>query len=110
MGKFFKYEDSNWRSFIINTTDETIKRPKRKVTKADFLGAVVNVDGFDCIVVNAGDIEGGFMATLPVYGMVALNYNSSTDVFTFVASGGSAEPVTLTNIMIDEYGREEMYI
>jgi hypothetical protein len=105
MGKFLKYEDSNWRSFIIDTTAGTIKRPKRPVTAADMLGAVIQVDVVDsCIPVTVRNSSTAVVGVIFVDGTATtLTYTKATDVFTL----GST---TLTNVMIDEFGREEMYI
>lgn len=104
MGKFLKYEDSNWRSFIIDTTAGTIKRPKRPVTKEDLLGAIFVVNGEEAIGLAVSDVTATITAQIVAGGSIeAVTYTKATDVFTL----GST---TLTNIMIDEFGREEMYI
>lgn len=104
MGKFLKYEDSNWRSFIIDTTAGTIKRPKRTVTAEDMLGAVIQVDTDACIPVTVRNSSTAVVGVIFVDGTATvLTYTKATDVFTL----GST---TLTNVMIDEFGREEMYI
>jgi len=104
MGKFLKYEDSNWRSFIIDTTAGTIKRPKRPVTAADMLGAVIQVDVDACIPVTVRNSSTAVVGVIFVDGTATtLTYTKATDVFTL----GST---TLTIVMIDEFGREEMYI
>lgn len=104
MGKFLKYEDSNWRSFIIDTTASTIKRPKRPVTKEDMLGAVIQVDVDSCIPVTVRNSTTAVVGVIFVDGTATtLTYTKATDVFTL----GST---TLTNVMIDEFGREEKYI
>lgn len=112
MGKFFKYENSNWRTFVIDTTAETIKRPKRKVTLADMIGCIIELDGAivtpvsvkesdgDITVVLVGDVT---VESTTSAGFVTLTYDVSDDEFTY----GETE---LDNIMIDEYGREEMFI
>jgi hypothetical protein len=104
MGKFLKYEDSNWRSFIIDTTAGTIKRPKRPITAEDMLGAVIQVDNDACISVTVKDTSIGVVGIIFVDGTTTnLTYAKATDVFIL----GST---TLTNVMIDEFGREEKYI
>lgn len=106
MGKFFKYEDSNWRTFVIDSTGGTIKRPKRKVTLADFVGVILDIDGAVVIPVNVTETSttiDAIVITDDTPTVATLTYTKATDTFTL---GEDA----LDNIMIDEYGREEMYI
>lgn len=110
MGKYFPYENSNWRTFIVDTTAETIKRPNRAITKADMTGALIEIDGYDCIVVAANETDTVVNAVLSINGMTLLTYTKATDTFTVTANGGVDPAVTLTNVFIDEYGRKEMYI
>ena len=100
MGKFLKYEDSNFRTFGIDTTGGTIVRPKRVITKEDLLAAVVKVDGEEVVLVSAIDSSTTITASGIVDGEVAqLVYTKATDAFAFGET-------SLDNIMIDEFGRE----
>ncbi len=102
MGKFFKYEDSNFRTFVIDTTAGTIGRPKRRITKEDLLAAVIKVDGEEVILVSAIDNGTTITASGIVNGAVTqLVYTLATDAF---ALGSTS----LTNVMIDEFGREQI--
>ena len=100
MGKFLKYEDSNFRTFVIDTTAETIVRPKRAITKEDLLGAIIVVDGEEVIIIAAVEASTTITATAVADGEVAqLVYTKATDAFTLGET-------SLTNIMVDEFGRE----
>ena len=102
MGKFLKYEDSNFRTFVIDTTAGTIVRPKRVITKEDLLAAVIKVDGEEVVLVSAIDSSTTITASGIVDGAVAqLVYTKATDSF---ALGSTS----LTNVMIDEFGREQI--
>lgn len=109
MGKFLKYEDSNWRSFIIDTTANTIKRPKRPVTKEDLLGAIFVFNGKEaiCLTVSCLTVSDVTEAIAAWFigdgGIESVTYVTATDTFVYDES-------TLTNVFIDEFGREEMYI
>lgn len=104
MGKFLKYEDSNWRSFIIDITAGTIKRPKRPVTKEDLLGAIFVVNGEEAIGLAVSDVTATITAQVVAGGSIeAVTYTKATDAFAYDGS-------TLTNVFIDEFGREEKYI
>lgn len=100
MGKFLKYEDSNFRTFVIDTTAGTIGRPKRRITKEDLLAAVIKVDGEEVILVSAIDNGTTITASGIIGGEVAkLVYTLATDAF-------ALGETSLTNVMIDEFGRE----
>lgn len=104
MGKFLKWDDSNWRTYDIDTTAGSIKRPKKVITKADLMAAIFVVDGEECIGVSAKEDTTAITATAIVDGAIAtIVYTLATDTF---ALGNT----TLTNKFIDEYGREEMFI
>jgi len=104
MGKFLKWDDSNWRTYDIDTTAGSIKRPKKVITKADLMAAIFVVDGEECIGVSAKEDTTAITATAIVNGAIAtIVYTLATDTF---ALGNT----TLTNKFIDEYGREEMFI
>ena len=103
MGKFLKWEDSNWRPYKIDTTAGTIKRPK-KITAADMLGASIEVDTDVCLAITTRESSTSLVAVIVVDGtMTTLTYTKATDVFTL---GNDA----LDNVFIDEYGREEMFV
>lgn len=100
MGKFFKYEDSNFRTFKIDTTAATIQRPKRQITGADMIGAIIEVDTDVCTVVTYRDTSTAVVGVLFVDGVATvLTYTKATDSFALGAT-------SLTNVMIDEFGRE----
>ena len=102
MGKFLKYEDSNFRTFVIDTTAGTIVRPKRVITKEDLLAAIIKVDGEEVVLASAIDSSTTITASGIVNGAVAqLVYTKATDSF---ALGSTS----LTNVMIDEFGREHI--
>ena len=104
MGKFLKWDDSNWRTYDIDTTAGSIKRPKKVITKADLMAAIFVVDGEECIGVSAKEDTTTITATAIVNGAIAtIVYTFATDTFKL---GNDA----LTNKFIDEYGREEMFI
>ena len=100
MGKFLKYEDSNARTFVIDTTAGTIGRPKRRITKEDLLGAILTVDGEEVIAVSVVEATTTITASVVADGEVAqLVYTKATDAFTLGED-------SLDNVMIDEFGRE----
>ena len=100
MGKYVPYEDSNFRTFVIDTTAETITRPKRVITKDNLLGAILVVDGEEALVVAAVETTTTITATAVIGGEIAqLVYTIATDSF---ALGKDA----LDNALIDEFGRE----
>ncbi len=102
MGKFFKYEDSNFRTFKIDTTAATIQRPKRPITGADMIGAIIGVDGEQCLVVGSKDGDETITASIVVdANVIVLTYTKATDAFAF-------GEIALTNVMIDEFGREHV--
>lgn len=104
MGKFLKWEDSNWRTYKIDTTAGTIKRPKKPITAGDMLGAIIEVDTDVCLAITTRESSTAIVAVIVVDGtLTTLTYTKATDVF---ALGNTA----LTNKFIDEYGREEMFI
>lgn len=104
MGKFLKYEDSNWRTYKIDTTAGTIKRPKKMIAAGDMLGAIIEVDTDVCLVITTRESSTAIVAVIIVDGTpTTLTYTKATDVF---ALGNT----TLTNVFIDEYGREEIFI
>lgn len=110
MGKFLKYEDSNFRTFVINlnAADDhgTIKRPKRPITTEDLLGAIVDIEGVEVIVNVVADGGNNIMFNMPIDtdGTPGkFKYSKTNDTFSY-ESGES--PIPLTNIMIDEFGRE----
>lgn len=110
MGKFLKYEDSNFRTFTINlnAADDhgTIKRPKRPITKEDLLGAIVDIEGVEVIVNVVFDEGNNIIFNMPIdtEGTPGkFKYSKANDAFLYL-SGDS--PLPLTNIMIDEFGRE----
>lgn len=99
MGKFFKFEDAKPRTFVIDTTGETIARPMRPVTAADMIGAVLTVDDEECTVLSVADSSTTITATFVAAGDVAqLIYTKATDAF---ALGEDS----LDNVMVDEFGR-----
>ena len=100
MGKFLKYEDSNFRTFVIDTTAGTIVRPKRRITQEDLLGAILKIDGEEVIVVSSIDVTATITASVVAGGEVAqLVYTKATDAFVLGED-------SLDNVMIDEFGRE----
>lgn len=100
MGKHIPYENSNFRTFVIDTTAEMIARPKRAITKDNLLGAIIVVDGEETLVVAAIETATTITATAIVDGAIAqLVYTFATDSF---ALGEDA----LDNVLIDEFGRE----
>jgi hypothetical protein len=102
MGKFLKYEDSNFRTFVIDTTAGTIVRPKRRITKEDLLAAVIKVDGEEVVLVSAIDNGTTITASGIIDGEVSqLVYTLATDAF-------ALGETSLTNVMIDEFGREHV--
>jgi hypothetical protein len=104
MGKFLKWEDSNWRTYKIDTTAGTIKRPKKTIAAGDMLGAIIEVDTDVCLAITTRESSTAIVAVIVVDGtLTTLTYTKATDVF---ALGNTA----LTNKFIDEYGREEMFI
>lgn len=104
MGKFLKWEDSNWRTYKINTTAGTIKRPKKTIAAGDMLGAIIEVDTDVCLAITTRESSTSLVAVIVVDGTpTTLTYTKATDTF---ALGNT----TLTNKFIDEYGREEMFI
>lgn len=104
MGKFLKWEDSNWRTYKIDTTAGTIKRPKKTIAAGDMLGAIIEVDTDVCLVITTRESSTSLVAVIVVDGTpTTLTYTKATDTF---ALGNT----TLTNKFIDEYGREELFI
>ncbi len=104
MGKFLKWENSNWRTYQIDTTASTIKRPKKPITAGDMLGAIIEVDTDVCLAITTRESSTAIVAVIVVDGtQTTLTYTKATDVF-------SLGNTTLTNKFIDEYGREEMFI
>lgn len=104
MGKFLKWEDSNWRTYKIDTTAGTIKRPKKTIAAGDMLGAIIEVDTDVCLAITTRESSTAIVAVIVVDGTpTTLTYTKATDAF---ALGNT----TLTNTFIDEYGREEMFI
>lgn len=112
MGKFLKWEDSNWRTYKIDTTAGTIKRPKKKITAGDMLGAIIEIDGAVVIPIRVVDssttIESLIVTDVTSNGsttptLTTLVYTKADDEFSI----GEDE---FDNIMIDEYGREEIFI
>lgn len=100
MGKFLKYEDSNYRTFKIDTTAGTITRPNRPIRGDDMIGAIIEVDSDVCTVVTYRDTSTAVVGVLFVDGVATvLTYTKSTDSFALGAT-------SLTNVMIDEFGRE----
>lgn len=102
MGKFLKYEDSNFRTFVIDTTGGTIVRPKKHITKDDLLGAIFTLKGVGEAIVNGiAEADGVYTIYfgLALPGGRSFTYTIETDTFYI---GEQA----LTNIMIDEFGRE----
>lgn len=100
MGKFLKYEDSNFRTFVIDTTAGTIVRPNRRITQEDLLGAILKIGGEEVIVVSAIDVTATITASVVAGGKVAqLVYTKATDAFTLGEK-------SLGNVMVDEFGRE----
>lgn len=100
MGKYVPYEDSNFRTFVIDTTAGTITRPKRVITKDNLLGAIIVVDGEEVLVVAAIETTTTITATAVVNGEITqLVYTFATDSFTL----GEDD---LDNALIDEFGRE----
>ena len=100
MGKFLKYEDSNFRTFVIDTTAGTIARPNRRITQEDLLGAILKIDGEEVIVVSSIDVTATITASVVAGGKVAqLVYTKATDAFTLGEK-------SLGNVMVDEFGRE----
>lgn len=96
MGKFLTYESNNWRTFAIDSTAATIKRPDRPITADDLLGAIIGVDKAEAIIVNVEDAETTIEAVyIGAEGPVTLTYTKATDTFT-----------GYTNIMINEFGAE----
>lgn len=113
MGRFLKYETSNARTFVINAIDKTIKRPNRRITKEDLLGAIVEVkgDGEDIysgqsIISYVGEIQGNIIFTFHT-GTRSMSgeYLPLEDTFTIALDGGTEGPVTYTNIFVDSFGR-----
>lgn len=108
MGKFLKYESSNYRTFIVNPTDHTVKRPNRPLTPADMLGAIIKIGDTEVIVTAVTPSESTINASLGIPddtpgsdgGMATITYNKDTD--TFQVNG-----VNFTNIMINEFGGEQ---
>lgn len=104
MGKYLRYEDSNWRTYKIDTTASTIKRPKKHVTKEDLFGAIFEVDGELCTAVSVSETSSAVTAYILVAGeATAVVYTKATDAF-------SLGETALTGTFIDEFGREEMFI
>lgn len=106
MGKFLKYESSNYRTFAIDTTASKIKRPNRVITAADLLGAVIGVDDAEAIIIAVEDKTTTIDAVYTGSDgeAVVLTYTKATNVFT---TGSGNDLVTYTNIMINEFGGEQ---
>lgn len=99
MGKFFKYEDSNYRTFKIDTTKGEITRPNRAIHGSDMIGAVIEVDTDVCTVVTYRDTTTAVAAVLFVDGTATvLTYTKASDLF-------SLGSTSLTNVFIDEFGK-----
>ncbi len=118
MGKFLKYEDSNFRTFVIDVVNRTVTRPKRKITKEDLLGAVVEVKAGDennqTIICCVGDVEDGieFILSAKLINGIA-KYSPAKDTFEIITRGPNGDTNTtgeMTNIFIDSFGREERYV
>lgn len=109
MGKFLKYEDSNARTFVVDTVKKTVKRPKRLITKEDLLGAIVELvaegdSEVQTIVVSVADLGTRYSFDIVSGG------NTLTGTYTKSSDNFKIGEDTYTNIFVDEFGREEKYI
>lgn len=100
MGAFIKYETSNARTFAINTTTSKITRPNRAINVSDLFGAIIKIDGNNCLVVTAEETTTTITAYVIIGGVITtLTYTKATDVFAL----GETD---LTNVKINSFGKE----